>query len=78
VRKDYYNKKEPTLCEFSKVEIRIPRLKLIKLVWEKHFNQSDDTVFLMVLEARVEAAQNKLAHVRSLIDKALLKSGRKT
>jgi hypothetical protein len=73
VRKDFYNKKEPTLCDFNAVNTHIPRVRLLKLAWQKNFIQADDAIFLKALRWRVEAAINKLLHVLSLIDKALLK-----
>ena len=71
------NKKDPILCDFNRVEISIPRVRLIKLAWKRGYLDYDETIFLRALTWRVEAAINKLLHVQSLAEKALLKSGGK-
>jgi hypothetical protein len=67
-------KQSPTLCSFKKVELYVPRLKLIKLLFKKSYLSFDEIIFLKGLHWKTEAAQNKLAHVQSIIEKALLKS----
>ena len=67
-------KPEPVLCDFNKVELSVPRYKLIKLLFKKHYLAPDETVFLKGLLWKSEAAENKLAHVQSIIRKALLKA----
>ena len=66
--------KEPELCQFSKVEISVPRARLLRLLGKKHYLTHEESVFLKVLIWRVEAANNKILHVRSIAEKALLKS----
>ena len=66
-------KKEPTLCDFERVEFKTRRKRLIKIVFVKRFLDIDEIAFLKSLEWQAEDAQNKIAHVRSLIDKAMLK-----
>jgi len=68
-----YVKTEPRLCSFRKVEISIPSKKLIKIYFKKNFLDAEETIFLKALEWKVEAAENRLAHVKSIIVKALLK-----
>ena len=63
----------PKLCNFKEVFLAVPRLKLLKLVFKRTFLQYDEIIFLKVLEARVELAMNRLAHIKSLVEKALLK-----
>ena len=66
--------KDPILCDFSKVELKIPRLKLIKLLMKKSYLQAEETIFLKALLWQTESANNKILHVQSLCEKALLKA----
>lgn len=67
--------KDPVLCDFNKVELRVPRLKLIKLLFKRTYLDWEETIFLKALHWKVEAAEAKVAHVKSIIEKALLKAG---
>jgi hypothetical protein len=69
--------KEPILCEFTKITLDIPRLKLLKLLDKKSYLSQDEISFLRALSWRVEAAENKLAHVQSIIEKVQLKGYQK-
>jgi hypothetical protein len=62
------------LCEFTKVELSVPRLKLIKLLLKRSYLTGDEIIFLKALRWKTESANNKILHVMSVIDKALLKS----
>lgn len=75
MKKQYRNfsKAEPELCEFNKIELSIPRLRLIKLLFKKSYLDQDETVFLQGLLWKTESAANKILHVQSIIEKALLK-----
>lgn len=65
---------EPKLCDFGKIELSIPRARLIKLLFKKHYLDADEVIFLKALSWRAESAENKILHVRSIINKALLKA----
>jgi len=67
--------KGPELCDFNRIELPVPRLNLIKLVFKRTFLSHDETIFLKALLWRAESANNKILHVMSLAEKALLKSG---
>ena len=67
-------KKEPVLCNFDKVELSVPRLKLIKCLFKKSFLTHDEMIFLKGLLWRAESADNKIRHIISIADRALLKS----
>lgn len=67
--------KEPALCEFNRVSLDIPRLKLIKLLFKKSYLDYDDVIFLKALLWKTEAANNKILHVQSIVEKTLLKAG---
>jgi len=76
-KKGVVNKSEPRLCSFNCIELKIPRLRLIKLAWTPRLLNYEDYIFLKVLSYKAEAAENKILHVQSLVRKALLKSHRK-
>ena len=67
-------KNDPKLCNFSKVELSVSRLKLIKIYFKKSYLDYEETIFLKALLWRTEAAENKLLHIKSIIEKSLLKS----
>lgn len=71
-RKGY--KKGPELCEFNCVNLSIPRLRLVKLAWGRDYLKEDDAVFLKGLLLKTEAAENKLKHVKSVVEKAMLRN----
>ena len=65
--------KEPKLADFKEVKLNIPRYKLIRLLFKKSHLHYDELIFLKVLHWKVEAAENKILHIKSIIEKALLK-----
>ena len=65
--------KEPELAKFKEIKVSVPRLKLIKLLFKKSHLQYDELIFLKALHWRVEAAENKILHIKSIIEKTLLK-----
>ena len=67
-------KKDPRLCDFNRVELSIPRLKLLKLYFKRSYLTIEETIFLKALLWKTELTQNKIMHVRSIVDKTLLKS----
>jgi hypothetical protein len=67
-------RREPVLCDFNKVELQVPRLRLIKLLWKKHYLDHDEVIFLKALLWQAEAANHKILHVISVAEKALLKA----
>lgn len=70
--------KEPKLCDFNKIELRISssdRVKLIKLAYKKSYLNRDERVFATTWLWKAESVINKARHLISLADKALLKAG---
>jgi len=67
-------KEEPKLCDFKEVKLVIPRYKLIKLYFKQNFLQHDEAVFLKAMLWKAEAAENKILHIKSIVEKALLKA----
>lgn len=70
-------KTEAILWDFGRVELDIPvskRLKVLKLLDKKTYLTQDEATFLKALQWKAESAANKIAHVKSIIDKALIKS----
>ena len=67
---------ESALCEFTKVELKIPRRKLLKLHHQKHYLDHEDDMFLRKLLDMTEQANYKILHVQSIIEKVLRKSAR--
>jgi hypothetical protein len=68
-------RKETKICSFNKIELNIPRLKLLKLLFKRSYLDFEETVFLKGLYWKTEAAENKIAHIKSIVEKALLKAG---
>ena len=66
--------KEPLLCDFNEIKMKVPRVRLVKLAWKKGLLDHDEAVFLKGLLLKSEAVENRLKHIQSLINKALLKS----
>lgn len=66
---------EPKLCDFDRVELKVPRVKLLKLLSKKTHLCFEETVFLRFLVSRTEVANHRILHVQSIAEKALLKSG---
>ena len=66
--------KDPQLCEFNKVELSIPRLKLLKCYFKKGTISYDEMIFLRGLIWKCESANNKLLHIISIAEKSLRKS----
>ena len=73
VKKRVY-KQGPVLCDFNRISLSIPRVKLIKMAFKQTYLDFDEIIILKALLLQIELAENKLAHVRSLIDKARLKT----
>ena len=67
-------KKPPRLCNFNKVELTVPRLQLLRLLKKKTFLKRDEFVFTCDLLREAEAADNKIRHVISILEKILLKA----
>jgi len=67
-------RKEPILCDFKEVKLSVPRVKLIKLLWKKSFLQYDEIIFLKTQLWKAEAAENKILHIKSIIERTLLKT----
>lgn len=66
---------EPILCGFNKVELSVPRLRLIKLAMRRgQYNTQEETIFLRVFQWKAEIALKKILHTLSLAEKGLLKS----
>lgn len=65
---------DPRLCDFNKITLIVPRYKLIKLLMKKSYLTAEETIFLRALHWKTEAANNKILHVQSLVEKALLKA----
>jgi len=74
MRKQKRGYKEPRLCDFNQVKLSVPRHKVIKLLFKKSYLDFDELIFLKGLFWKVEAAENKILHLKSLVEKALLKS----
>ncbi|MDD5355068.1 MAG: hypothetical protein PHY56_00800 [Candidatus Omnitrophica bacterium] len=68
------NYNDPVLCDFNKVELSVPRLKLVRLLFKKSYLTQDEAIFLRGLLWKTESANNKILHVQSIVEKALLKS----
>lgn len=69
-----YPRKDPRLCDFNRIELSVPRLKLIKLLFKKSYLEAEETIFLKALLWKTESAEAKILHVRSIIEKILLKA----
>ena len=69
-----YKYTEVKLCDFNKVELSIPRLRLVKLLFKKTYLTQEETHFLRVLLWKSESAENKILHIKSIIEKTLFKS----
>jgi len=65
---------EPRLCEFTEIKLKIPRYRLIKLLFKKGFLTFDEMIFLRSFVLKTEIVENQLLHTRSIAEKALLKS----
>lgn len=65
--------REPRLCDFSIISMSVKRAKLIKIFWKNDFLTHDELIFLHSLLFRAEIAENQIAHVKSMIHRALLK-----
>jgi hypothetical protein len=70
----YQKKEEPRLCDFNRITCDIPRVKLLKLVDKKRLLDHEEYIFLRAFLWKIELTENKVSHVKSLIEKALLKS----
>ena len=68
-----HKKPEPRLCDFNRISVGVPRYKLIELLFKRSYLQEDEVIFLKALHWKVEAAEHKMLHVKSIINKALLK-----
>jgi len=66
--------KEPRLCDFGKIELIIPRLRLLKLLNKKSYITQEEAIFLKAQLWKVESANAKILHVQSIIEKTLLKT----
>jgi hypothetical protein len=69
--------KEPPLCNFSKIELRIPansRLKLIKLAYKPTYLKEDELVFCKTWQYKTEIVIKQALHLQSIAEKALLKA----
>lgn len=75
MNKMFSQKKDPELCSFTKIELSVPRLKLLKCLSKRTFLDWKERVFLTALLWKVEAVEYKVGHVKSIIEKALLKAG---
>jgi hypothetical protein len=70
-------KREPTLCNFDRIELRIPsnqRVKLIKLAYKPTFLKEEELVFCKVWQAKAEIVINNALHLKSIAEKALLRA----
>jgi hypothetical protein len=70
--------KEPILCNFDKVELKVPRLKLLRLLFKRTYLDYAEVIFLKALLWQAEAAENKILHIQSIIRKALFKASGRT
>jgi len=69
--------KEAKLCDFNKIELTIPsnqRVKLIKLAYKPAFLKEDEVIFCKIWQYKAEIIIKKALHLKSIADKALLKS----
>ena len=67
--------KDPTLCDFNKVELKVPKIKLLRLYLKRSFLDQEEVIFLKALLWQAEAANHKILHIQSIIEKSLLKTG---
>ena len=67
-------KKQPELCGFSCIKVKVPRLRLVKLFWKRDFLSLDEQIFLKGLLWRAESAENQIRHIKSMVERALIKS----
>lgn len=68
-------KYEPILCDFNRIVLKVPRLKLVRLLFKKSYLSQEEQIFLKALLWQAESANNQILHVMSLAEKALLKTG---
>jgi hypothetical protein len=65
---------EPRLCDFNRISLSVPRFKLIKLLLKRRHLQGEEVIFLKTLQYQIEVKENQILHVKSIIEKALLKA----
>ena len=65
---------EPKLCDFNKVELKVPRLSLLKLLKKRSYLSHEETAFLRELLHRTEQSNYKILHIQSIIERCLFKS----
>ena len=69
-------KREAPLCDFSKIELRIPsnqRVKLIKLAYKSTLLKEEEVVFCKTWQYKAEVVIRKALHLQSIAEKALIK-----
>ena len=59
--------KEPSLCNFNKIELNIPHLRLIKLLFKRTYLSHEESHFLRVLLWKTECVENKVLHIKSIL-----------
>ena len=65
---------DPKLCDFNKVELKVPRMKLLKLLKKYNYLSQSETAFLRELLHRTEQSNYKILHIQSIIEKCLFKA----
>ena len=68
--------KEPKICDFNRIELRIPsnqRVKLIKLAYKPNLLNEDEVVFCKTWQYKAEVVIRKALHLQSIAEKALIK-----
>jgi hypothetical protein len=68
---------EAKLCDFNKIELRIPpnvRVKLIRLAYKPTFLKEEEVVFCKTWQWKSEVIIKKALHLKSISDKALLRA----
>ncbi len=69
-------KKEVKLCDFNRIELKIPsnqRVKLIKLAYKPTFLNHEELVFCKTWQYKTELIINQALHLKSIAEKALLR-----
>lgn len=61
------------ICDFNEVRVSIPKAKIRKQIAGSSFLSDEDAKFFKEKSAEIEAALNKLAHARSIVEKIRLR-----
>ncbi len=61
------------ICQFKTIRVNVPRKMLIKLFYCNRYLTHKETVKIGQKLTQIEKEINKLLHVRSIVEKVLLK-----